>query len=626
MWSAPNTCLGAALKGRPLTSGPSLVARAAGTLFGPRRRPALRRSPVEFMHIVEIQQIEIEHVPREGGRARTQESTNRGPLASAGAGDPRVETGGSEASSGQAARRRPYPRRFPRGDEEAAEGERSGEEGDSGGAAESSARRRPRPRSTRQGGLWNGIREHQVSRLIRSALRREDMDAVGAMLHAIESGSVASDVDLDAFLQALLVQAARASMPALRSAFAIIDSKDRAVDAPGYRAAAAARLSQGDWEGYHEVLASMREKGYSPDGALYASWARALILSGEIEQVPKILDEMRAVDRQRPPAYVYSTVIDAIHTVYGHKMASDAVELAFSRNDFEGPATPIYNSAIRICLRDGRFKRAEEYWTRMRTRDVPVDGYTVSMVMNLYAKQGRYQELAELFTSLRNRDDFELTFVHLASYIEGMLKSRRYSPAWTLLKEMEKDGSDYPPSSHTYGLFVRSLCEWDDDAPIPVDQEDPLHSAGVLRPRWGPEARSGGSSEADQEARRHVRLSQALAVVRRADARGIDVPPSILRTLCFALQRMGREQDLAVASAKLQARARPTARGPAAPHACWARRPLPNILAPLPQKSKEALALRQRGPPGGRGRSRSEARPAPPDNAAGASEAAGGSE
>jgi pentatricopeptide repeat protein len=199
------------------------------------------------------------------------------------------------------------------------------------------------------------------------------------------------------------------------------------------------------------ILGKLKESGVTADIASHNCVLDACISGGAIERGRKLVEEMKAWTKL--DIITYNTLLKGYCNTGDLKGAlklfAEMEQAGINPNDVS------YNCLINAAVTKGNFKEAWNSIEMMQRKGVPIDNYTVSIMMKALKKVKDPRDVANAMSLLdKAKLDLCSDEVLLNAVLESCIKHRQLDRLASVVKSFHN--STLKPSIHTYGSMIKA--------------------------------------------------------------------------------------------------------------------------------------------------------------------------
>jgi pentatricopeptide repeat protein len=206
------------------------------------------------------------------------------------------------------------------------------------------------------------------------------------------------------------------------------------------------------------VYREMTSRSIQCNTIAYNTMLNALALCGHMEEVPKLLQDMRLADPPvLPDIITYSTIIK------GFCMAGQldqGLELLkeVKRTDNLKPDEVMYNSLLDGCAKQNRLDTALELLDEMKLNGIPLSNYTLSIVCKLMGRAKKVNEAAAMVETTSKEYGFRPNIQVYTCLIQAFIYNGQFEQALALYSKIATDPTAVPDEK-TFTVMARGFLQ-----------------------------------------------------------------------------------------------------------------------------------------------------------------------
>jgi len=204
------------------------------------------------------------------------------------------------------------------------------------------------------------------------------------------------------------------------------------------------------------LLHRMQEAGVKPDVVIYNCVIASCVNGNDLQRARTVVNEMRQVGE--PDVITYCTLLKGCHAV-GDLHGAKQVLILMAAAGYR-PKEISYNTLINAAVSNGEFQIAWDTIEEMKKNGVPVDGYTVSIMMKALRQRNSRRPLhskhaARVFEFLDETDvDFCSDEVLLTTVLDTCMWHKEFSRLQRVFEHYLQ--SELKPSVVVYGSLIKT--------------------------------------------------------------------------------------------------------------------------------------------------------------------------
>jgi pentatricopeptide repeat protein len=205
---------------------------------------------------------------------------------------------------------------------------------------------------------------------------------------------------------------------------------------------------------YHQ----MTNRSVQCNTIAYNTMLNALALCGHMEEVPKLLEDMRLADPPvLPDIITYSTIIK------GFCMAGQldqGLELLKEVKKAENlkPDEVMYNSLLDGCAKQNRLDTALDLLDEMKLNGIALSNYTLSIVCKLMGRAKKVNEAAAMVESTSKMYGFRPNIQVYTCLIQAFIYNGQFEQALALYSKIANDPASVPDEK-TFTVMARGFLQ-----------------------------------------------------------------------------------------------------------------------------------------------------------------------
>ncbi|KAL5575683.1 hypothetical protein UlMin_017382 [Ulmus minor] len=290
---------------------------------------------------------------------------------------------------------------------------------------------------------------HDLDQLLYSLCKRKHVKHAHEFFHKVKSG-----FDPHAKTYSILIRGWGdiGDADEARNLFDEMLERGCQVDVLAYNSYLEALCKGGNADEAYKIFRGMKKKGIDPDACTYAIFIRAYCEANDVHSVFRVLDRMRRYDLSLN-VFTYNCIIKMLCKNEKDEEAYQLLDEMVERG--ASPDVWSYNAIMAFHCEHSEVNRALKLLSRMEKENCMPDRHTYNMVLKLLVRVGRFDRMAEVWESMRDRG-FHPSVTTFSVMIHGLCKKKgKLEDASKYFEMMIDEG--IPPYSSTVQMLRNKL-------------------------------------------------------------------------------------------------------------------------------------------------------------------------